>query len=303
MGQRLLVLAAICLSAGAHASYDLVFVADAGNNAIHRFDGSSGAYLGSIGAGVVTGPRSIVVDQTNSRLFVVADNGLFQFELWSGVLRNTVQTFPGGQACLYAPGQYLFGFSYATTLLGGCLTNSDGWYVGMSMGASATYRAAGMRGSTLCTVGSTGYREYSTNGYFGAATLTRTVTLTSPGTLGQISAGSDYTLVADVSSNRYHLVSNVSNYAGANTVGALSTLTGIQYAHGSTYYACGRNAANTGGLLVMGSSNNQAFNMSMGAGYLNTPTSVAVIAAPEPGAWAAMGLGLGALILRRRKQR
>lgn len=79
---------ALGLMASAHASFELVLVADAGSKKIHRFDGISGAYLGNFGVvgGIRGGATSIVADLNTGSCFINEGAGINQYNYSTGAL-------------------------------------------------------------------------------------------------------------------------------------------------------------------------------------------------------------------------
>ena len=300
--KHVLLLGAFALASASFATFDLVYVADEGTDTIHRFDGGSGVYLGAF-TGPFSNPRGIAIDQTNSRMFVTADNGIFIIDLWSGTLMNA-EAQSGQGATVYAPGQYLFAVNGSSNYLGGGLDGSSGWFTGASLpGAIALRKGVDYQNNVLFTASAAaGVQRYSLGSFFGAATLLSTQALTTPGTLGQTAVGTGYALTADGSTNKLHFT--FASGGGTDFVSpysTLSTLVGVDFAHNDVFYAAGRNATNTSGLLIQSSTRFTGTALrTYGSGILQNPTAVATITAPEPASM--IGLGLGALLLRRRRR-
>lgn len=307
MKRTLLVGMSLGIIGQAHATFDLIFVADVGTDSIHRFDGDSGVYLGTIGNGALVDPQSIQIDKVNNRLFVGAGNGFFQFDLWSGTLVNAIAVYNVTHLTELAPGQQLGTFSSAANWMGGFLPNFDGYYGGLNMPATSIYGGITKYQSSFMAADITGsrVRSYSGATWGGTATVANTYLTTTNGGYGQMMANSTYFGVADGGNNRVHY--GHSGYANGstlawNSVNEASTISGLAFAHGNTYYASGRNSANTSGALYRRSLGVGGTLGTYGTGILQQPRDIAVMIAPEPGVYLGFGVGLAGLLLRRRRK-
>ncbi len=292
----------LAFGAVARASFDLVFVADEGTDQIHRFDGGTGTYLGTVGSGGPwVNPRTMTVDRANNVLFVGADNGIFQVDLWNGTLLAAEGVSANYGSALIAPGRYIFTPNGAYSILGGSILGESAWYSAINMPNTINRRSLDIGPNGIHVLTSTQLLRYTNPGFFGgSAVLQSTQALTTPGAMGQLSVGSEFTLAGDLSGNRLHSMFTSGGGYGTAQYLNFSTLTGVDFAHGDNFYVAGRNSGNTSGLVAL--SNTRIFGQSLrtfGTGILQNPTSVAVIVAPEPGTWTA--LALGACWLRRRK--
>ncbi|MBN8689527.1 MAG: PEP-CTERM sorting domain-containing protein [Armatimonadetes bacterium] len=307
MKRTLLVGMSLGIIGQAHATFDLIFVADVGTDSIHRFDGDSGVYLGTIGNGALVDPQSIQIDKVNNRLFVGAANGFFQFDLWSGTLVNAIGVYNITHLTEYAPGQNLGTFTSSLNWFGGFIPNFDGYYNGMFMPASSVYGGITKYQGNLMAADITGsrVRSYSTTSWGGTATVINTYLTTTNGGYGQMMANGTYFGVADGGNNRVHYAH--SGYASGstmpwNTVDEASVIKGLAFAHGNTYYASGRNFGNTSGALYRRSLGVGGTLGTYGTGILQQPRDIAVMIAPEPGVYLGFGVGLAGLLLRRRRK-
>lgn len=71
--KRGLVLSLLCAAVGAQASYELLLVADFSNGRVHRYDGDSGAYMGSFGGAP---PKASGIHATSDGLCYVGTYGI-----------------------------------------------------------------------------------------------------------------------------------------------------------------------------------------------------------------------------------
>lgn len=299
-------LLALAIASAAHASYDLVFAADDGTDSIHRFDGGTGTYLGSVGAGLLQDPSGVAIDRDTNTLFVTAANGIFLFNLWNGTLMNAEFTY-GNKATRWAPGEFLFTQPSPANFLGGARTGISGWYNGANLPLPAQFTGIDVRGAgpgaqlILANATSNRVEVHSFTGFGGTTSALQFYYL--PGG----------TFPVDVTSNQDSYMGVLADgrvfrgyYGTQPTTYGLNDLiaaTAISYAHNDVFYAAGYNSSGSGtlqrGAFRMGGQNLGQF----GQGILVNPRAVAVIAAPEPGTMIAVGAGLAALVSRRRRKR
>lgn len=302
-----LACAACVLPSAALASFDLVFVADAGTDSIHRFDADSGVYLGSIGAGALTDPNTLVVDQTNNRLIVGAINGIFTYDLWAGTLLSHYGISASFHMTQYSAGRYLTSWNGSYNWLGSLSDPVYGYGSTTTMPSVSQWGGITMRTSTnlLAYNATTGVVHSLLASTFNSATSTiGTLTATNTGMTGQLAAGFGGFVLASGTSSQINYTLSANSFGStlaSQTLGEFSTVNGVGFGHGPVYYAAGRNAANTSGLLTRRSLGGNSIIGTFGNGILQNPRDIAVIAAPEPGAYVAFGFGLAGLALRRRK--
>lgn len=302
-----LACAACVLPSAALASFDLVFVADAGTDSIHRFDADNGVYLGSMGAGALNDPNTLVVDQTNNRLIVGAINGIFTYDLWTGTLLAHNGITASFHMTQYSAGKYLTSWNGGYNWLGSLTDPVNSYGSSTTLPFGAQWGGIAMRSSTnLLAYNATQGLVYSLNApTFNTATSSLgSYTSLATGMTGQLATGFGGFVLASGVTNQINYA-NSSTAIGSTlpiqTLGEFSTVNGVGFGHGSVYYAAGRNAANTSGLLTRRALNSSSIIGTFGSGILQNPRDIAVIAAPEPGAYVAFGLGLAGLALRRRK--
>jgi hypothetical protein len=287
----------------ANASFDLVFVADKGTDSIHRFDGDNGVYLGNFGAGMLSNPNAIVADKESNLLIVADDNGIFQFDLWSGNLRKYTG-IPGATSIgKIATGTYYFGQSGSVPYLGSIIAGSSGWYTGQTLPNSSNWIFNGVNsnGKLMVTdVNTKQLKYFNTTGVFGTASLLSTRNLPAGSSPGQGASSSYWGVVADKNSNQYFLTSATDPNIYPRSLNTLSTVSGIEFAHDEVIYAAGRNASNTSGLLTRTLAGTFFTNGTYGNGILQDPSAVSVVIAPEPGTMIALSAGILALVRRRK---
>ncbi|MBN8689529.1 MAG: PEP-CTERM sorting domain-containing protein [Armatimonadetes bacterium] len=302
-----LACAACVLPSAALASFDLVFVADVGTDSIHRFDADSGVYLGSMGAGALTDPNTLVVDQTNNRLIVGAVNGIFTYDLWTGTMMGYSTITVSNHMTQYSAGKYLTSWNGNYSWLGSLTEPVNGYGSSTTVPSSSQWGAITMRSSTnLLALNSTTGVVYSllANTFNNPTATLGTYNATAAGMTGQIAAGFGGFVLASGLGNQINYATFSTSYGStliSQSLGEFSTVYGVGFGHNSVYYAAGRNAANTSGLLTRRALGGSSVIGTFGNGILQNPRDIAVIAAPEPGAYVAFGLGLAGLALRRRR--
>lgn len=304
------------------SSYELVMVMDSGTRSIHRFDGTTGRYMGEFGRGFLANPVSFAVDGRRG-LAHVGDSrlGLVRtFDYSTGVHLQDLNISNGQvQSLTVLPGG---------NLLSGFFIDSAHHYTpqGTSVGFPSIVRINGQAtvsgssanhasGRTLMVT----QRLDRAPGLMIQSALVGTTNFTAAS--GVLSDTGDYTrnhqlavsgnvaaLVSELSADiRYYTVSAngqaVNSTFSVSVATTFQTLRGVSYGHGSTVYVSGRNAANTSG-LVMRTLQNDNFNYgTFGEGILQQPGSIQSVIAPEPGTLIATGMGLAALVARRRRRK
>lgn len=291
----------------ASASYDLLLVTDSVGNQIRRFDGSTGASLGSFGAGRMNSPTGIAIDKSSGLAYVSHFN-TSSISVWN-----------------YNTGVFVNEFAVASSVRGICMSN-----------AGTIFAACG-----------TSIQIYSTSGQslgsFGSAPMFTEVQQQPNGTIfatvrdsSSAFRISNYTasfaLAGTSATNSYLtwfpfqsvVVGNALLVAAGDTAGSLGQLSvystastpvlqstrvaseyerieGIANGHGNMFYVTGTLASDStksaisparylnGGLTIF---------PSFGA-FSGTSVSMASVVAPEPGPFIVLGLGVCALLKRR----
>lgn len=303
---------------GAKASFELVTVLDRGTKSVHRFDGSSGAYLGSFGAGYFVAPESMAIDRTRGRAYVMdaslAAVRVFNFN--TGVHLFDVSVISGRHQTLsVAPNGNLIGayFGGVAWQIMDPNLNNQGFVFGSSTVANpASLASAGhSSGTMVAMVGQVGgnqaqlliFSSVSTAG----AQLASSPIQAGPGSaedFQQVALGQSSGIM--VSSSGDYMAFELNSAAtafGTIQMGFNGALRGgVGIGHGNTRYF----GSTLNGQAVIErayqSGSNIFFGLGQfGAGILQTPGQIQVIAAPEPATLAILGAGL--MALRRRQRR
>lgn len=314
--------AGLSLTSAARASFELVMVADYGTKSIHRFDGSTGVYLGSFGGGFLISPDSLAID-SETGIAYVGDSALSRvrgFNYNTGVL---VSDFTYSSAGIFQTmGRGTDGSLYLGYNVGGY----NRFPLGSSVGI--TVNIQNINGGNASGMGSVAHRS-------GRQILATYKSDATPNAALQISTGSGLVAYKSaeitniggwgarsqlamqgdrgiwMSSNRT-LQNFTTNATGSSiafgtsyalTDYLVNTVNGVGFGHGDAVYVAGRNSGNTSGVIGRYVYGNSTQLSSFGSGILQTPGMVQVVVAPEPGSMIALGLGLAGIVGRRRATR
>lgn len=283
----------------AHASFEMLLVTDRDSTqspgsmcAVQRFDPVTGAYLGSFGRGFMDDLASgITLDTATGRAYISQYNSN-TVQVWdysTGLLLNE-------WACNVNPFQ-IARLANGNLLIGG----------GFS---AAIYTPSGSFVSNLDSVGG-GYGVATDGLNMLVATAGTIKSYNSAGVLqSTVSETTSYTLVTHGSRVFYgnsfgglQLRSRVTTSLSAPTTVPVTALASSFYCltafgHTSTAYMAG---ALSGGQGAIARINTVSGTQSVfGTGLIHDARGMAIVVAPEPGSWAALGLGAIALMRRRR---
>jgi|GEM_PF-2497583 len=317
----------ICLTLGvasafASASFELVMVADPTANKIHRFDGPSGAYLGSFGAlNGFSGPcTTMVVNQNRNEVVVNQGTLLRRYNYNTGqFIGLTNFGFGVTQMSLSRDGQSIYEFNNtnvirklnANTLT---LTNTYTYASGLVFGSGAEANANFL----VCQETSTGNLVTRRVGF--DLTLGNTVNTGTTTVVGQMTAipSTDLSSFFGVGFSNLNIAfshgiatgltglsptsSNVSAYYSPSPdtfsgSGLSSTSLTACGAHQGMYFG-GKSVGNVQGVYRFDP--NYTFLNKFGEGIIQSQVAIGSVLAPEPGTMLALAAGLSVL-LRRRK--
>jgi len=271
-------------------SYELLCVTDYNNHVVRRFDGVTGASLGSFGGpGRMLNPTGIALDATTG-LAYVANSTSKVIQVWNystGVLQRQFEVSSN--------------VTQVTRLSSGDLmmaTNS-GLHVYSTDGAFVTTFASGLingaveapDGSIWYGVSGGGTQIYRTN--FGAGPASISLGAYLP--FRQMAVvGDQVVLGAGTASNDAVYAVNWSTYSITSS-GLTSPAYGVAKGHSGNYYLAQSNSIIAGNTAFLGT-HSAPFGVVPGGFYFSMDSVVA----PEPGTLLAVGLGL-LVSVRRRK--
>lgn len=307
------LIALVCLgviAASANASYELALVLDRTTKKVHRFDAESGAYLGAFGS-FSASVTSIKVNPAKGECLVF-DSGygaVFTYDYSSGELKSVSSGWISSLPCVsvnttnqhwYFPVNTTI---YEYTALG---TSSIGGHpvsgaasLGDMEWIDSTKAFLGQTGSGTCYV-----YDFNSNSIVG--TTTHSVAMlgvtvlpyTYPdGGSALVGISANGTVYLDKYSGAlFQIGSFASGIAAAKDVAALHA--GI--------IAVGKSSGGAAVIQTFGIATTPYQGMfpliTMSGGGITDPVSVATVIAPEPQEWMVLGLGLGALVIRRRRK-
>lgn len=296
---------AVSFAAIGHASFEMMLIADNTNGVIHRYDPVNRVYLGSFGQGSLLTVTSMALDQTNGRVFVKQGTFLTAFNYATGDALFSASGATG--AIAYREN---FGDLITSTVAG--LTRATVTLTGI--GVSSVYTASA---PTLAQITSNGSDVFVANPAAGniikySGSLTATTTVVSPfngGMNGDTIAGmmtsqSGALSFALSSTDRRYYVTNsaaVINLVGGASI--LTTTTAITRGHGEYGYFLGATATGFGyQKFFENGANFASFTQVALPSQIGSINAAVTVVAPEPGSMIALGLGVAAL-LRKRKNK
>lgn len=308
MSKLLALGSALLVSSLAHASFELTFVLDnggSGNVQVKRFDPNTGAYLGAFGRGIIPNPPyGLALDQASSTCYVTTFSGAVQrFNMYTGDFM----------------GEYAFSVSstgFSSVSLSGNLLRSTGSAIGIfsSTGLLNSTFGGGLGANYESVVQAANGNYYALDG-----TLHRLYSFSSAGAfLSYMSIGSAYSLndlktygnkviwsstdFSVANNDRIYSVDTVAggagNYRVWNPGVPTYTLRGASLGHDNVVHYSYLNASNQAVIGSMSINTGTVYG-TFGSGSLSYALGQQTVNTPEPGTWAALGLGAFAILRRR----
>ncbi|MCE9559204.1 MAG: PEP-CTERM sorting domain-containing protein [Armatimonadetes bacterium] len=307
MNTRILAISLTLLAASAHASFELLLVADNGSNtfatrAVHRFDPVSGAYLGKFGgfSGTI---KSTYLDQSNNRFYVTTNLETSAWNYNTGDLIDTYTYATSATSAVRPSGDRVAYFDVFTDIQIFSFPDIVGG-TALTPGVAGAQFRSGMWTSNTSLVAFDAAQSrmvnFTTNA--GATSATLGVVTASAGAAagsGQMcaNAGTSQLIMAG------GLGGNFRTYIPGDT--GLGTVFGVggdvlSAASAHTGFFLGSNQGATGRIDYY--SKNRQLVRQFGSGIVLNPVSMQTVLAPEPGSMVVLGLGLVALLKRRKAQ-
>ncbi len=285
----------------ARASFDLVLVTDETTNSVHRFDGTSGAYLGQFGKGRLSLPQGVTVNPATSLAYVASygtssvqvynySTGLFVNEFSVGMLARSI-SWVGSDLLVSGGGglrRYTTSGSLVTTFANtgtvtGCTVGTDGlvYAYNVSDGQFQRFAASGVL-----------------TGFVGSAT-----DVGSYPRYGAIKYGTQNIWLNNSASQIEFQNTPAMTMSSAFGLSAVLLYPiGIAPGHASALYVSGYSpASGNPPIIAQVSALTGRVGLTFGAGTLVQPRGMASVVAPEPATWIA--LAFGALLVARRRKR
>ena len=311
MNSRFVFLAVLsALASSASASFELILALDKGNGStqgrIHRYDGDTGTYLGSFAQGWVNSTSTMLINQAANTVYVNTGTSLRAFDYNTGELKRTfayaqfssMSVAPlGGAYVTYAnsPTNMIsrIDLSTATTLQNITLPTPSG---GVLPRISTVIAKTGL----MIAV------DVANDRIFGSSDNGSTWSSTAFAGLSTI-GNSEQGIASNNNWGDLYFTDagspNVKFWAGSiadlpvGISGATGT-TGLALGHDAVAY-CLYKTATGSGIVKYDRFQSQGFSFS--TPQIVTPGYLASVVAPEPGSMLALGLGVAALLKRRRK--
>jgi hypothetical protein len=296
---------AVSFAAIGHASFEMMLIADNTNGVIHRYDPVNRVYLGSFGQGSLLPVTSMALDQTRGRVYVKQTNFLTAFDYATGEALFSSVGSVGAIA-------YREGFGDLITATASGLTRATVTLTGI--GTSNLYTASV---PTFAQVTTNGSDVFVANPAAGniikfSGSLTATTTVGSPvssGLNGDTIAGmmtsqsGAFHFALSATDRRYYATSSLANSVLLGSTSTLTTTTAITRGHGEYGYYLGATATGFGiQKFFENGINFQNFTQVALPSQIGAINSAVTVVAPEPGSMIALGIGVAAL-LRKRKNK
>lgn len=307
--------AALCVASAAiaNASYELLLVADNGNASVtprvHRFDPVSRAYLGSFGEGILSAPKGVEISPDGTAWVADVGDRVRLFNAYTGVYLGVINYGILSQAYGRLVGDSYWATRstglnriHATTYAvsnppatsGGTLfiapINSNEFIAGTGFSQISRFN-----GTTGALISSQGISTSFINAFADAVLV--------PGALGSTTFSLVVGRTFDVTNDLTIVNMNASLTVTSSTtrnVSSLNNVFGLAKAHRG-FYAAGTLAtdATKGGVTFFDEELLERY--TFGSNVIISPRGMAAVIAPEPATFAALGLGVLALMRRRRR--
>lgn len=299
---------ALAAAASSYGSFELVMVADYSNNVIRRYDGGTGAALGTFAGGYMGQIGAIAINQTVQRAYVFdrISKNIFAFNYNTG---EYIQNWATG-------GYY---YSWLSTDLNGNIILAGSNSGGLSM--MARYSPTGTLMTSWTVASDTDYfgaaqsadgTIWALDAFSGPAKIDRFASsggasINSYSVPGTTTSGGQTTSSGNVVYFPSHYSTTISYFSTAAPASIVdlplssvfTSTFGIVFGHGDTAYVAGSKNGNG----VLARYNKKSGYVSSIASVATTDfAGVAVAVAPEPGTWLALCGGLALCGLHRRRQ-
>jgi len=292
----------------AAASFDLALISDSGTDSIHRFDPITGTYLGNFGSGILVDPKGVAVNQAQNKAFVL--DSASRVTVWNYNTGEFIDSFNVGGTAGYMnmngdgtlnitltdrvrrinqSGALVQNYirSGALTIQQGFLANDGRFYMSTESGGNYSLEQFTSSGTFVNNSSWAGTRMMN----IGTATIGTFLynTFNAYDSFGNLYCEYDY----------LNFGPNNISYATNST---LASPAGIALGHAGMTYVVGKvRATPTQGAVMRFDRTTGTFGTIFGQNTIQTPTGIATVIAPEPVSMASLGLGLIALLARRRK--
>lgn len=296
-----LALALAALSFSAHASYDLAFVVDRVNKRVHRFDMDSGAYFGSFGSQWLTAPLSVTADATTGIVTVYDAPGIYSFNGFTGELvgASNIDGLANSTSriALAPDGRFIYSTGVVTTTVH---SSTGGFVTSLSpAGSTITIGARTANEYWVLSGSNNSLRRFTSSGSIIDTTQIGGAPWTGSGRVAFDSGTGPERGYFVRSGGTITPLSATSLAVAGSFSSGLDSVTDLAFGHPGRLFFTGT----AGGVPTVG---RRLIGMSVNGPTLTHPalgeaTGIAVIAAPEPSALMALGVGALAILRRRRR--
>jgi hypothetical protein len=307
----------LSVTAASQASYELALILDndtaGGGVQVKRFDGDSGAYFGSFGAGAMTGCTSIASDgNTGTCLVGVSSGGIKRFDYSSGAYLGSPSS-SSVRSLTFANGNFYGCLSSITNTL--AKVNTLGVYSATTLPlvSSWSWVTSGVDGSLLACDQTNGDIWRTTSATPLAGSWTKIADLAAGFFSSSSSAVASYIWGSPQSNYEIVCLNNVNVLtwvdfngaytslagSGTYTMPPFTSVTAMAPAHYGVYHA-GQTAT---GFQATRYDVLHSSMWSFGTSQLKGPLSMSVVLAPEPAVWMPVLAGISAIALMRRRTR
>jgi len=290
---------ALVATVSAHASFDLVLVADEATNSVHRFDGTSGAYLGQFGKGRLSYPQDVAVNPATGLAYVTsfATSTVQVYNYSTGLFVNEFAVGPNPRGVTMLGSDVIVSHTTGVSRY----SASGGFLNNFGTGSNFTGVTVGPDGFVYAYEWPTALRRYKFDGTAAGSSA--------------ISSDTNYPHYDAVPFGNQVAFTNFSarkiEFFNANSglvsggsftfTGTLSAMTGLAKGHGNALYTCGVLDSSSKPVIAQISGLTGKVGLTFGETILSAPRGMSSVVAPEPGTMIALGLGSAALLRRRKK--
>lgn len=293
----------------ASASFEMLMVLDKGTKSIKRYDPETGSYLGEFAKNRFFNATSMSVDPSRNRVYVGDTDTAFGYTVIHAFNYNTgekvAQYHSGGWYGAYgliARGDdaYFLDASPVPKLIQFNTTQTNPAFTLSSIllgntGAAVTNRSQGV------AIGNDLYWSSSTElSKFSLSTSTYFPNVVAGAFAGAARAVSGDVLVGRSGGGLLETYNPFGSYAGGSVVPTATSIRAVASGHFEHY-----GLANTaGGFVIARQNSTYPFNHlgTFGLGTMNDPAFMGVVTAPEPSTMVVAGLGIAAMLRRRRSK-
>ncbi|MBN8691180.1 MAG: PEP-CTERM sorting domain-containing protein [Armatimonadetes bacterium] len=300
----------------AHASFDMMFVADGVTKSIHRIDPINGVSLGRFGAGFLSNPVSVslgpnnevwVLDQPGSNSRVRKFNGntgdyLGGFSLYYSTGSDSKLRVVGNNVFVTSGNGFGSGYLF-NYQLNGNLNGAS--YLSLTEAGNQTQGVAVIGSTVYCSSIQSAFSRHlfyqtpvssSWNGGF----IGYSNTVTSSANPGYLTAANGL-LVHTAGVTQGFVFNSSLAFIQSFGISGFTSIKGLAGGHEDLVHVAGMTSNGFGVAKYYSGTNDFISPTVIGGTGITDPRDIAVLIAPEPGTMIALGAGLAALLRKRRR--